>query len=156
MFFVAVASRYFFPGNIFMASKMDVYALCPCGSGKKVKFCCQAVMGEMDKVARLHETKQSAQALSVLEKLSEIHPDAPIVAITRAQLLMEERRFDEAATTMRDFLKDNPDSSHGIGLLAYAPFMDVGSQEAKPETHRAFQICQQSSPSICTLCAMIL
>ena len=148
MFFVAVASRYFFPGNIFMASKMDVYALCPCGSGKKVKFCCQAVMGEMDKVARLHETKQSAQALSVLEKLSEIHPDAPIVAITRAQLLMEERRFDEAATTMRDFLKDNPDSSHGIGLLAYARFMDVGFQEAKPEIHRAFQICQQSSPDV--------
>ena len=66
-----------------MTSKMDVYALCPCGSGKKVKFCCHAVLGEMDKVARLHETKQSAQALSVLERLAEKHPEAPIVFITR-------------------------------------------------------------------------
>ena len=131
-----------------MTSKMDVYAPCPCGSGKKVKFCCHAVLGEMDKVARLHETKQSALALSALERLAEKHPEAPIVAITRAQLLMEERRFDEAASTMRVFLKDHPDSSHGIGLLAYARFMDVGYQEAKPEIHRAFQICPQSSPDV--------
>ncbi|NQV25168.1 MAG: tetratricopeptide repeat protein [Rhodopirellula sp.] len=131
-----------------MASKMDVYALCPCGSGKKVKFCCHAVLGEMDKVARLHETKQSQQALAVLEKLAEKYPEAPIVAITRAQLLMEERRFDEAALTMRAFLQNHPDSSHGIGLLAYARFMDVGFQEAKPEIHRAFQICPQSSPDV--------
>ena len=131
-----------------MSSKMDVYALCPCGSGKKVKFCCQPVLAEMDKVARLHEAKQSQQALTVLDKLAARHPEAPIVAITRAQLLMEERRFDEAASTMRAFLKDHPDSSHGIGLLAYARFMDVGFQEAKPEIHRAFQICPQSSPDV--------
>lgn len=131
-----------------MSSKMDVYAPCPCGSGKKVKFCCQPVLAEMDKVARLHESKQSQQALQVLDRLAEKHPEAPIVPITRAQLLMEERRFDEAASTMRDFLKDNPDSSHGIGLLAYARFMDVGFQEAKPEIHRAFQICPQSSPDV--------
>ena len=131
-----------------MTSKMDVYAPCPCGSGKKVKFCCQPVLAEMDKVARLHESKQSQQALSVLDRLAEKHPEAPIVAITRAQLLMEERRFDEAAVTMRAFLEDNPDSSHGIGLLAYARFMDVGFQEAKPEIHRAFQICPQTSPDV--------
>jgi tetratricopeptide (TPR) repeat protein len=136
------------PGKFLMSSKMDVYALCPCGSGKKVKFCCQPVLADMDKVARLHETKQSQQALAVLDRLAEKHPEAPIVAITRAQLLMEERRFDEAASTMRAFLKDNPDSSHGVGLLAYARFMDVGFQEAKPEIHRAFQICPQSSPDV--------
>ncbi|MDA0285114.1 MAG: tetratricopeptide repeat protein, partial [Planctomycetota bacterium] len=102
----------------------------------------------MDKVARLHETRQPQQALSVLERLAEKFPEAPIVSITRAQLLMEERRFDEAATTMRNFLKDHPQSSHGIGLLAYARFMDVGFEESKPEIHRAFQICSQSSPDV--------
>lgn len=131
-----------------MSSKMDVYAPCPCGSGKKVKFCCHAVLADMDKVARLHESKQIQQALTVLDKLAEKHPEAPIVLITRAQLLMEERRFDESAATMRDFLKNHPDNSNGLGLLAYARFMDVGFQEAKPEIHRAFQICPQSSPDV--------
>lgn len=131
-----------------MASKMDVYAPCPCGSGKKVKFCCQAVLGEMDKVARLHENKQPDQALKTLERLEEKHPDAPIVSITRAQLLMEEERFDEAASTMRNFLKENPNNAHGSGLLAFSRFMDVGFQQAKPEIHRAFQVCFQNSPEI--------
>lgn len=131
-----------------MASQPDVYAPCPCGSGKKVKFCCNAVLGQLDKVARLHEAGQPDQALKTLDKLAEKHPEAPIVEITRAQLLMENERFDEAARCMRDFLKDNSDSAHGTGLFAFARFMDVGFHEAKPEIHRAFQMCAASSPDI--------
>lgn len=135
-------------GKRLMSSKMDVYAPCPCGSGKKVKFCCNAALAEMDKVARLHESRQTRQALEALEKVAEKYPDAPIVTITRAQLLMEERRFDEAANTTREFLKAQPNNSHATGLLAYARFMDVGFHEAKPEIHRAFQVCPQSSPDV--------
>ena len=94
-----------------MASQPDVYSPCPCGSGKKIKFCCSAVLGQLDKVARLHEAGQPDQALKSLDRLAEKNPDAPIVEITRAQLLMENSRFDEAARCMRDFLKGNPDSS---------------------------------------------
>lgn len=131
-----------------MASQPDVYSLCPCGSGKKIKFCCGAVLGQLDKVARLHEAGQPDQALKSLDKLSEKNPEAPIVEITRAQLLMENERFDEAARCMRGFLKNNPDSGHGTGLLAFARFMDVGFHEAKPEIHRAFQVCAQTSPDV--------
>lgn len=131
-----------------MSSQPDVYSPCPCGSGKKIKFCCSAVLGQLDKVARLHEAGQPDQALKTLDKLAEKNPEAPIVEITRAQLLMENERFDEAARCMRDFLKDHPDSAHGTGLHAFARFMDVGFHEAKPEVHRAFQMCTQSSPDI--------
>jgi tetratricopeptide (TPR) repeat protein len=131
-----------------MASQPDVYSPCPCGSGKKIKFCCGAVLGQLDKVARLHEAGQPDQALKSLDRLAEKNPDAPIVEITRAQLLMENSRFDEAARCMRTFLKDNPDSGHGTGLLAFARFMDVGFHEAKPEIHRAFQMCAQTSPDV--------
>ncbi len=131
-----------------MASQPDVYSPCPCGSGKKIKFCCGAVLGQLDKVARLHEAGQPDQALKTLDRLAEKNPDAPIVEITRAQLLMENSRFDEAARCMRNFLKDNPDSGHGTGLLAFARFMDVGFHEAKPEIHRAFQMCAQTSPDV--------
>ena len=33
-----------------MASTLDVYQLCPCGSGKKIKFCCQNILADMEKV----------------------------------------------------------------------------------------------------------
>ena len=131
-----------------MSSAMDVYALCPCGSGKKVKFCCGDALKEMDRVARLHENQQIDQALQVLDKIAEKAPGAPIVAITRAQLLMEEQRFDEAEGVMREFLKDNENSGTGNGLLAYARFMDVGYHEAKPEIYRAFQVCPSSAPDL--------
>jgi tetratricopeptide (TPR) repeat protein len=131
-----------------MAPKMDVYALCPCGSGKKIKFCCQDALKEMDRIARLHEGRQTDKALEVLDELAAEYPSAPILPITRAQLLMEEERFDEAASAMRDFLRENENNANGTGLYALARFMDVGFHEARPDIHRAFQVCAQSSPDI--------
>src|SRR5438105_1463847 len=37
---------------------IDLYALCPCGSGKKIKFCCRDIAVEIDKVERLLEAGQ--------------------------------------------------------------------------------------------------
>lgn len=131
-----------------MASSMDVYAPCPCGSGRKVKFCCGDALKEMDRVARLHENQQIDQALQALDRIAEKTPGTPIVAITRAQLLMEEQRFDEAEGVMREFLKENENSGTGNGLLAYARLMDVGFHEAKPEIYRAFQVCPATAPDL--------
>lgn len=131
-----------------MASKMDVYALCPCGSGKKIKFCCQDALKEMDRIARLHEGRQTDKALEALDELAAEYPSAPILPITRAQLLMEEERFDEAASVMREFLNKNANNANGTGLYALARFMDVGFHEARADVHRAFQVCAQTSPEI--------
>lgn len=137
-----------------MASALDVYAPCPCGSGKKVKFCCSNALSEMERVSRLHEKHQPQQALDALEKIGKQFPEAPIVPITRAQLLMEQQRFDEAASLMRDFTKQHNEIGHGHALLAMAHFFDVGFHEAKPEIHRAFQVCTQSSPEVLSSLAM--
>jgi tetratricopeptide (TPR) repeat protein len=131
-----------------MSSNLDVYALCPCGSGKKVKFCCHKVLPDLDKVARLHQNNQPDKALKKLEELEAKHPDAQIIPITRSQLLMEEQRFDEAVTIMRRFLESNPNHGHATSLLAFARYMDVGFHQAKPEIHRAFQVCPTSSPDV--------
>lgn len=131
-----------------MASKMDVYAPCPCGSGNKIKFCCQNALKEMDRIARLHESQQTDKALEAIEELAAEFPKAPIIPITKSQLLMEEERFDEAASTMREFLTENENSANGTGLYALARFMDVGFHEARPDIHRAFQVCAQSAPEI--------
>ena len=131
-----------------MSSNLDVYAPCPCGSGNKVKFCCSKVLPDLDKVARLHENNQPTKALEKLESLAKSHPDAKIIPITRTQLLMEEERYDEAVVVMREFLAKDGDHGHATGLLAFARFMDVGFHEAKPEIHRAFQICPTSSPDV--------
>ena len=55
---------------------MDVYQPCPCGSGKKFKFCCLEVADEMTKVTRLAENNQPHVALQTIERLHREHPGA--------------------------------------------------------------------------------
>lgn len=139
-----------------MASNLDVYSPCPCGSGKKVKFCCAAVLPEMDRIVRLHEKGQLQVALDALSKLGLQFPNVPIIPITRVQLLMEGSLFSVAVDEMREFLKRHPECGNGAALLALARFMDVGFHDAKPEIHRAFQVCQQNAPDVLASLAMHL
>ena len=42
-------------------AELDAYALCPCGSGKKLKFCCHDIAPDMLRVLRLVEDGQLKQ-----------------------------------------------------------------------------------------------
>ena len=47
---------------------VDPYALCPCGSGKKLKFCCSDLVGEIEKIHRMIEGEQPRAALRHVEQ----------------------------------------------------------------------------------------
>ena len=49
------------------------YRPCPCGSGKKVKFCCKELANDLDKVLRAVEGEQRAAALQHLDRLIAEH-----------------------------------------------------------------------------------
>ena len=70
----------------------DPYADCPCGSGKKIKFCCQDVIPEMQKVARLREN-QPKRAAQILEGLEQNFGANLWVASSHARLLMEQGEY---------------------------------------------------------------
>ena len=72
--------------------EIDVYAPCPCGSGKKLKFCCAPIVEEMAKVARLQAGDQPRQALALVEKLAKANPTNAWVATTEAELLIGSAR----------------------------------------------------------------
>ena len=51
---------------------IDSYALCPCGSGKKVKFCCSKdILHELEKPLRALAGEQYFAALDQTTKLIE-------------------------------------------------------------------------------------
>ncbi|MFM7832656.1 MAG: SEC-C metal-binding domain-containing protein, partial [Planctomycetaceae bacterium] len=52
---------------------LDSYAMCVCGSGKKLKFCCQDVLPELSRVSTLRENQPEA-ALSLLRTLLAKYP----------------------------------------------------------------------------------
>jgi predicted Zn-dependent protease len=78
---------------------LDPYVSCPCGSGKKFKWCCAPYYPEVEKALALEQQSQHDAALATMKELTKRHGDKPAVWGYYAQFLynagMQER--DEAA-----------------------------------------------------------
>ena len=127
---------------------LDVYDPCPCGSGKKLKFCCSALVSEMDKVLRLQENNQSRMALQLLDGLQKKHPDNPWVLTALATILFEEGSPAEAKQVLRALLEAHSDHLLGTALFASASFAADGFTKSKPVILRAFQRCGRIFPDV--------
>lgn len=125
---------------------MDPYELCPCGSRKKIKFCCHALYGEMEKVSRLQENNQPRMALQMLEKLDKAHPDNPWVVTRTAMLLLSEGHATEAESILRTFLRKHQDHTFANVLYGIAAYGASGYPEAKRAIHRAFRFGSADAP----------
>ena len=132
----------------------DVYQPCPCGSGKKLKFCCLDIADEMIRALRLHETNQPRMALQTIEKLREQHADLPWVYIGHASVLLGERRAPEAKVVLAELMSRHPDHPFGIALTATAALSADGYDRSKPALYRAFQRCGRSFPHVIAGLAM--
>lgn len=120
---------------------MDAYAPCPCGSGKKLKFCCAGIVDDMTKVVRLQANDQPRQALQILEKLEKSNPDNPWVVTTHAEILIGMREAGSAKDRLEQLLKTQPDYPPAYAGLALASLFADGYESARPAIHRAFQKC---------------
>jgi tetratricopeptide (TPR) repeat protein len=126
--------------------EIDVYGPCPCGSGKKLKFCCAAIVEEMAKVARLQSGDQQRQALSILEKLDKSHPDNPWVVTTQAELLIGLHESRQAKERLERLVKVHSDYPPAFAALAMASLFSDGYEAARPAIHRALQKCLTRAP----------
>lgn len=127
---------------------MDPYAPCPCGSGKKVKFCCQPILGEMEKIERLLDNNQPHMALQQLEKLDKVHPGNPWVVTRQALTYVNDQQPAEAERVLKPFLKANPDHALANVLYGISVFNQHGYPEGKKAVHRAFRKGAAQEPSL--------
>ena len=124
------------------------YDPCPCGSGKKLKFCCQSIADEMDRAFRLMDGNQPRVALQQLELLARKHPHNNWIATTRALILIELNDAATARDVLRTSLEHQPDNEFSIVLLATAVFQADGYDGAKKAIHRAFQRAAKKFPAM--------
>lgn len=127
---------------------LDVYSPCPCGSGKKLKFCCSELSVEMEKVQKLIQSDQGRPAIQLLEKLAKAHPDNPWVATTHALVLLEEGRLGDAKESLQPAFQANPHNDLLLALYALSSLVTEGYDSARPLVHRAFQRCGASFPDL--------
>lgn len=129
---------------------IDSYDPCPCNSGKKYKFCCHSIGDEISKISHLHETHQTATALQLLDRLKNNHPEQPLSYITEAQILMAERRFDDALQPLEQCLEQDPDHPAAHSLLATSTFLAQGYKKAQKTIYTALQKCAAIDVSLAT------
>ncbi len=127
---------------------VDVYSSCPCGSGKKLKFCCHDIVGEMEKIQKLRDSDQSRTALQQLEKLAETHFDNAWIATTRALILLDDGRHAEAKQVLQPAMQAHPQNDLVLALYALTSLATDGYESSRPVVHRAFQKCAASFPDL--------
>eukprot|EP00456_Euglypha_rotunda_P059487 TRINITY_DN496_c0_g1_i1.p1 TRINITY_DN496_c0_g1~~TRINITY_DN496_c0_g1_i1.p1 ORF type:complete len:716 (+),score=215.71 TRINITY_DN496_c0_g1_i1:4918-7065(+) len=124
------------------------YDPCPCGSGKKLKFCCQSIADEMDRALRLMDGNQPRVALQQLEVLARKNPTNTWIGTTRALILIELGEASAARDVLKVLLEQNPDHEFSIVLMAAAMMQAEGVDAAKKAIHRAFQRGAKKFPSM--------
>jgi tetratricopeptide (TPR) repeat protein len=92
---------------------LDPYEPCPCGSGKKFKWCCQPVHVQIDKAFQLDAEGQHEMALRTMEQACAEHPDNPEVWGRKAQLLYQLDKPEEAEAALEKAFEANPNYPFG-------------------------------------------
>src|SRR5581483_1795341 len=118
---------------------LDVYAPCPCGSGKKLKFCCLNIADDMDRISRLIDDNQLRQALHLLEGVRRKHPDNAWAVTTEAMVRIEEGESAAARDSLKAFLEKHPENEFATVIYATAALEADGLDAARNAIHRAFQ-----------------
>ncbi len=126
----------------------DPYALCPCGSGKKLKFCCQAIADDMERITRLIDNNQLRGALQQLEALDKRQPHNEWVTTTRSLILIEMGESVAARDLLRSWLETHPDSDFAEVLYAVAHLQADGYDAAKKAVQRAYHKGAKKYPTM--------
>jgi len=109
---------------------IDTYAPCPGGTGKKIKFCCADLVGDLEQLDRLIEGDQVSAALDQVRRLSDKYPGRPCLMATRTKLELGTKQFAEAAVSSQAFLAAHPENPLALGQAAITDAVAGRVQEA--------------------------
>ena len=97
---------------------LDLYSPCPCGSGKKFKWCCLNIFEDIERAFAQAGQGQHEAALRIMEGVTKAHPDNPEAWGRQAQLLFLAGRIEEGEKALEKAFEINP--NYPLGLLLQA------------------------------------
>jgi len=92
---------------------IDAYAACPCGSGKKFKWCCQSIYADIGRAYQQEQEGQHEAALRIMDEVIAAHPDNPEGWGRKAELLLQGHQIEEAEEAVAKALDLNPNYPFG-------------------------------------------
>src|SRR5712692_7500421 len=99
---------------------LDPYSSCPCGSGKRFKWCCQPIHTEIDRAFRQDAEGQHQAALKIMEQVVSQNPANPEAFGRYAQLLYQNDQVEAAENALQKAFDINP--TYPFGLLLRGMF----------------------------------
>lgn len=96
---------------------IDTYSLCPCGTGKKVKFCCPDLLGELQRIDRMLEGEQTLACLEHIERLQRRDPERACLLAIKGLLLRATGRWEDARANAATFADKHPDNPTALAEL---------------------------------------
>jgi tetratricopeptide (TPR) repeat protein len=97
---------------------IDPYSLCPCGSGKKFKWCCQPIYPSIQHALEQQAAGQHETALGLMEKVTQEHAGNPEAWGQYARLLAANGKTDQAEEALEKAFAINPNYPFGLLLRA--------------------------------------
>ncbi len=92
-------------------SSLDQYSQCPCGNGKKIKFCkCNDHLAEMQAIQRMIAGEQNVAALDRINADLKTMPSEPWLLAMKCQLLLHLGEFESLEETSAKFIRLQPDN----------------------------------------------
>jgi hypothetical protein len=101
------------------AMSVDAYAVCPCGSGKKVKFCCcKDLLHDLDKVIRMVKGEQFVAAVELIDRIIAESGPRPGLLALHAEANMALDNTEECARSVAQLLAAVPHSQNALAMDA--------------------------------------
>jgi predicted Zn-dependent protease len=101
---------------------LDQYSLCPCGNGKKIKFCkCHEHFSEIEKLDRMIHGEQYVAALDHINHLLKSLPSEPWLLAMKCEVLVHLKELEGIEEASAKFIRlqpDNPLAKMYRGLVA--------------------------------------
>ncbi|QDV28870.1 SEC-C motif protein [Planctopirus ephydatiae] len=133
---------------------VDLYQPCPCGSGKKLKFCCAPISDEMSRVDRLIADGQLRPALTALEALDrKVTPDTSShawIVTTTSTVHLQMERPDLARDLLKKLLETHTDNDYAFCLYAMASLATDSYEPSRKIIQKAFFRCTRKYPAMCS------
>lgn len=126
---------------------LDPYSPCPGGTGKKVKFCCNDLLADLEKIQRMIEGDQRLACLKHIESLEKTHPGRACLLAMKSAVLGQLGRGEELVATIETFLEQHPNNPVALADSAMITVSREGPAAGVMQLQRAIEACTEQMPT---------
>ncbi len=122
---------------------LDQYKLCPCGSGKKIKFCCSRdILSDLERLDRMIEGEQRLAAIEKIESLLKKYPDRASLLMIKAEVELALKEWSKAHQTVDKLLEVAPTNPSVLALPAILAIVE------ERDIFRAVELLQRAFSTV--------